>query len=527
MQKNTRNQQENMQTPFDSALEQLKLLKQELAIDSQNMTEPIYKSPENDHNLSVAIDVGNGKEEVIEVCKGDNPDLLASMFCVRHGLNERQRVKLAKIIEKNMQEANLLEADIEKPIKAELVRRASVNPKIQEKDELTEKVSKKNVEFEEWERNIESNLKMIKKGVNTPKINPMSERIIASKNRGPQPAYLRLYKQALDKQKSLKSKLNQSDIISLHPYSQPKIKHYESSKTLNFGERIYERTKREREEKEMFLTRKKAEKEQKELKNATFKPSLNPRSKQLIRSYSSSRPEERLIKSGQILDQRLENQRNALVIQEKLECPFRPKINPQSENIARRAYSTTHADARERKNMDFTRLFEDSKRRIQEREKLFISKAKNECTFKPNTTFTKDYIRISPTNKNVIERLTIDKRLTNFKHYEDLNEIKIEYKPKTGRAPKNIRNSAGLPIGDYLYSQSKVKQENYEKIRKLENEKYKKSSNSAIIKEESRKLVENMKNLSFQKIFELLDSDEDGIITAKDVDITSILIKIC
>jgi len=27
-----------------------------------------------------------------------------------------------------------------------------------------------------------------------------------------------------------------------------------------------------------------------------------------------------------------------------------------------------------------------------------------------------------------------------------------------------------------------------------------------------------MKNLSFQKIFELLDSDEDGIITAKDVD---------
>ena len=55
--------------------------------------------------LSIAIDVGNGKEETIEVAKGDNPDLLASVFCVKHGLNERQRLKLAKLIEKHMEEA--------------------------------------------------------------------------------------------------------------------------------------------------------------------------------------------------------------------------------------------------------------------------------------------------------------------------------------------------------------------------------------------------------------------------------------
>ena len=70
-------------------------LKKELAQDEE---------PER-NSISIAIDIGNGKDEIIEVKKGDNPDLLASAFSIKHGFNERKKAKLAKIIEKNILEA--------------------------------------------------------------------------------------------------------------------------------------------------------------------------------------------------------------------------------------------------------------------------------------------------------------------------------------------------------------------------------------------------------------------------------------
>eukprot|EP01022_Parablepharisma_sp_SALTPOND_P028351 TRINITY_DN70840_c1_g1_i1.p1 TRINITY_DN70840_c1_g1~~TRINITY_DN70840_c1_g1_i1.p1 ORF type:complete len:553 (+),score=71.78 TRINITY_DN70840_c1_g1_i1:3889-5547(+) len=515
-------------SPYDAALEQLNLLKQQLEIEVQEEPlEPTQAAPTESDVLAIAIDVGNGKEETIDVGRGDNPDLLASMFCVKHGLNERQRVKLAKIIEKNMAEAGIDTKPVERPsqntrfTKTAIQRSSSTVPKGNSNAASVRGTATGSpLGFEAWQNEIVQCLKDRRKPQNHPKINELSEKIVAGKNRGTVPTYMRLYKQALAKQKTerAKERLNQSAVLT-NTLGTTSIKPpHASSKILNYGERMYEKHKRKKEEKQQEWVRLKAEKEQKEMRSATFHPSLNSRSQSLVRSRSLAKPEERLLRLGQLANEKMENVRNMKVEQEKLGCPFKPSIGRKSDQLALNKYRML---AGNRGNDKFGKLFEDSKRRNQERDKILSMPPDVECTFKPNTTLTKGYQMLTPQGKPLLMRLTGDKKVWTQKLNASLANVAVEYKPTTGRPPKIERNTAGLPIGDYLYSQSKVKREGLAKKVESELNELKKNAGTSIIKDESRKLVERMKDSSYQKLFEMLDSDEDGLITAKDVDISS------
>lgn len=82
------------------------------------------------------------------------------------------------------------------------------------------------------------------------------------------------------------------------------------------------------------------------------------------------------------------------------------------------------------------------------------------------------------------------------------------YKPKVGRPPRYRRNATQLPIGEYLYGQKgKAKKKRTEEGHELK------------IAQESKKIVQNRKVENFASIFGLLDSDSDGLISAKNVNI--------
>ncbi len=173
---------------------------------------------------------------------------------------------------------------------------------------------------------------------------------------------------------------------------------------------------------------------------------------------------------------------------------------------------------------EFLRLFTDAKRRLKDREKCYTLSPHAECTFHPNTTLTQDYRLPEETlQRPVLERMTQEcpRRMSDC---VPGSPETWSHKPVTGRPPKIERNTASLPIGDYLYSQSRVRDEKKE-VKRRQAEEKKIGGGTQLIKEESRRLVENMKMASYQKLFDMLDSDQDGIITAKDVDISCMCVS--
>ena len=205
--------------------------------------------------------------------------------------------------------------------------------------EYTSSGARKDVDFDIWQRDIERKLKERRRSQGYPKINEISEKIVASKKRASIPAYERLHQQAVVKQRNQKERLNQSVIVSqsMRNTSGPKslntsLINAKSSilqkieGDINYGERMYERNKKRKEEQARLWVKLKTEKEQKELQHATFHPQINRVSNSLVRSNKKKKFEDRLLELGQAAEEKLKRQRNLLQAQDKVNCPFRPQI---------------------------------------------------------------------------------------------------------------------------------------------------------------------------------------------------------
>ncbi len=155
----------------------------------------------------------------------------------------------------------------------------------------------------------------------------------------------------------------------------------------------------------------------------------------------------------------------------------------------------------------FLRLFGDAKRRREEREKRTSLSPQRECTFHPDIALSRHHPAESVA-----------------KSAKKTETLEWKHSPTIGRPPRIERNTASLPIGDYLYSKSIAMAEL--KVRRKEEGITRSIRTSSLVRQESRRLVENMKVHAYQRIFEMLDSDEDGLVTAKDADISCIYFPI-
>ena len=100
------------------------------------------------------------------------------------------------------------------------------------------------------------------------------------------------------------------------------------------------------------------------------------------------------------------------------------------------------------------------------------------------------------------------------------------FQPRIGRGPAKQRNTASMPIGEYLYSHKQIRDENIERkakeISNIDLEKLK----PVQIKTASNKILQKKKNEIFQTIFIELDSDSDGIIAANRINISRTFVYI-
>jgi len=160
----------------------------------------------------------------------------------------------------------------------------------------------------------------------------------------------------------------------------------------------------------------------------------------------------------------------------------------------------------------FEFLFEDARRRQQYQQKVCEIVDDKECTFRPN---------ISMSRKKHAS-IDIPKTKQEPKKFNNGQSIdKERFKPKIGRPPKNDRNKSALPIGEYLYEKNKEMKEHMNKMKEDEIKKAKADCNFSFTGKESNQIIEGRKGEIFKEVFNLLDNDEDGIISYKSIDTSS------
>jgi len=134
-----------------------------------------------------------------------------------------------------------------------------------------------------------------------------------------------------------------------------------------------------------------------------------------------------------------------------------------------------------------------------------------ECTFQPN----------SQLQNLATMRCSTPIKLWDRKCSPDPSVVKrfleeSKFSPCVGRAPKTERNPENLPVGHYLYNKGKVG-DLAKKIRTKENAK-----SEWQMTKHSHYLATKKRVEAYIAIFQLLDSDFDGEISAENVDISKL-----
>lgn len=101
------------------------------------------------------------------------------------------------------------------------------------------------------------------------------------------------------------------------------------------------------------------------------------------------------------------------------------------------------------------------------------------------------------------------------------NQENIPFHPRTGRSPE-YRNVNNMPVGMYLYEKAFIKQRRNEILADQLDEEIRLRRQVKTTNNMSEKIVETIKYKRLEEIFELLDSDNDGIISNSKIDISNL-----
>ncbi len=96
------------------------------------------------------------------------------------------------------------------------------------------------------------------------------------------------------------------------------------------------------------------------------------------------------------------------------------------------------------------------------------------------------------------------------------------FQPKIGRPPLAKRDNDNIPVTEKLYRDGKHKKYIQEEKIKEEFEKRNHSATKPKIQDKSEELLEQKKARKFHEVFQILDEDGDGIISAENINISSL-----
>lgn len=320
--------------------------------------------------------------------------------------------------------------------------------------------------------------------------------------------------------------------------------YYDNPEGKNFGERLYQRELKLKEE-AMEKIRNKVEIENKaKEENLTFTPKINEFNVVYLQNRKMNKmqynDEKRIINYKDYLRSKEEQVRNKYIEETEKENTFMPKIDKNSEKMAgNRSLQVPRYEQLYKKKVDLKKL----EQKIYDNPNMFKPKInKNYKGIKPsakddNNNKDKDKSK-SKSKKKMTEyaSLTFEERQKKFKEMVDEKRGKLlekknvnidsktgkkYFKPTINKNKKLDEERKNKPVFNELYSDSekyKIKKEELEK-KVLELEQFNTEFKASARSEE---MYDKQKNIAFEKIFKRLDNDKDGKISMDDINLTGI-----
>jgi hypothetical protein len=418
----------------------------------------------------MTIELGDGQQEHIKINASDDPTHLAHNFILSHQLSPDLEQSLAALIKQNI---GLLD------------KRSQPSPLFKSSLSNYNSLTKEPPQFRSFEAPGGSQ--------HTPQINKRSLMITSKQSRGD--IHERLYKLAA--RKKVKAPV-EKDSQSTNEKSVPSF--------YNPGEILYIKGMAMQHSKRRFTEELSKEKMIQSSKELTFKPSINPG-----QSRYDERPEDVLLKKAKDYEAHKILLKEKFLREETKECSFQP--NPSKEHL-RGSDRKVHDD-----------LYKESFVRMEKQNEL---STKRLFPFEPNPDRPKAPRKES--QDEFIDRLLNSKQ----KLYEEMEKLRtlrdVDYDVATGRKffapevnsyPEASHRRRDKDIWQYLYDLKDTKKENIKKLLK-EEEKSWKTSSTLKIGNQSQKVFEKFRNKQYKNLFLLMDSDQDGKISADSIDLSGI-----
>ena len=300
--------------------------------------------------------------------------------------------------------------------------------------------------------------------------------------------------------------------------------YYDNPEGKNFGERLYQKELRLKEEAMEKIRNKVEEENKKKDENLTFSPRINDyniialqKRKQNNMKYND---EKRILYYKDYLKAKEEHTKYKISQECEKENTFMPKINEKSQKMV------------ENRNTQIPRYEQLYKK------KLDLKKLEQKIYDDPNMFKPKINKNIKGLNKKMTEyaSLTFEERQKKFKEKVeekrgkliekkniniDVKTGKKFFKPTINKNKKLENERKNKPVFNELYSDSekyKIKKEELEK-KVLELDQFKREFKASVRSEE---MYDKQKNIAFEKIFKRLDDDKDGKISKNDIDLYGI-----
>ena len=282
----------------------------------------------------------------------------------------------------------------------------------------------------------------------------------------------------------------------------------------SYNERLYAEASQRMEARKEMSRRAREERERDELKEVTMQPEISAYAKHLKRPEAAweklgdgSKVRE---KYGKLAEIKMEMEKKEL-----RDCTFRPKINAKSKEMMRGRLD----NLRDRGLNHHDQLYFDANRRQMRQEEYEAWKA-SEHTFYPNAhrvveeggvDAEDDFQNPSPFNAPTVNHDRVVQRLQasavrSEQHRERLADEMYGKlgKPQTGRAPQFPRNPANMPIHDLLYANRSEFDDKRELLRMRDDERLKEEASAVLKSERSRDLAAALKRRKLRRMFRAL-----------------------
>ena len=282
----------------------------------------------------------------------------------------------------------------------------------------------------------------------------------------------------------------------------------------SYNERLYAEASQRMEARKENSRRAREERERDELKEVTMQPEISAYAKHLKRPEAAweklgdgSKVRE---KYGKLAEIKMEMEKKEL-----RDCTFRPKINAKSKEMMRGRLD----NLRDRGLNHHDQLYFDANRRQMRQEEYEAWKA-SEHTFYPNAhrvveeagvDAEDDFQNPSPFNAPTVNHDRVVQRLQasavrSEQHRERLADEMYGKlgKPQTGRAPQFPRNPANMPIHDLLYANRSEFDDKRELLRMRDDERLKEEASAVLKSERSRDLAAALKRRKLRRMFRAL-----------------------